>query len=149
MSQSKAEFFLKWDALTDSSANRALAAKGHRIMLLSDDFQLKIAVLLEGSAIDFLFVENGRLTSKANSRDRPLSDVLRCKNFIRTLDEEKQKHVILFYEQVFKNIIDYNIAFENSGICWCCYIENAKTELIANVKLAFDELYPVLYPSSE
>jgi hypothetical protein len=136
----KADFFFNWDALYDVGGKRSEEAKGHKILLLSDDLSLKIAILVEGHAIDFLF--EGR-NARPYSRDS-LSNSARCKNYIRSLPENKQIHIVIFYEAIFTAIIDYQAMLESYGSCWCCIVDKAKQKLHSDALAAFYVLYSAL-----
>lgn len=117
MMQVSLSFFLDVDILISCNGKDIDAAKGHLILFNSDDMEnfLKVAALLDGSSIDFLFASK-QGTQGSTSRIK----INNVKKFIRSLDTKGQEEVAKFYTTVYKSLVDYNIAKEKSWGCPCC-----------------------------
>jgi hypothetical protein len=136
-------FFVSWESVQDLSGKRPDEASGYRIMLMSDDLSLKVAILLEGALVDYMF----RTPSSGTRADlrESLDASAKLKNFIRVQSEERQKHIVAFYVAVLTAMIAYHKEVESYGVCWCCVTEKAKRKLKEMVLAAYYDLYAVLY----
>ena len=111
-------------------------------MLNSADLSLKIAILLEGAAIDYLFKEQPGGTRQ--SFRESMSSSARVKNFIRVQNETRQEHIVKFYLRVVSGMLEYHATVEKYGICWCCITEKAKRDLHRDIYIAYNDLYRAL-----
>jgi hypothetical protein len=105
-------------------------AKGHRILLRSDDLHFKISALVDGTTVDFLFG-----VASTNRKNNPLT--LDLKSYIIGLDERKQADIILFYTEVYEAVIDYLEKVDGYGILSCCCIPVAQKQLRNKIETAF------------
>ena len=131
------KFFLSWDALTDVTSKRKKEAVGHEILLKTGDSGLQLAVLLEGTTIDFLFQDS------SGSR---IQDIRNVKNYIRDLTLKKQYEVIEFYKIVYSSLIRFYHSVERCCLlCDLILIEYSRSTLHSEILEAFSRLYRVLY----
>lgn len=137
------DFFLNLEATSDLTGKRADEAAGYRIMLNSTDLSLKIAILLEGAAIDYLFKEPPCGGTRQSFRES-ISSSARLKNFIRVQSESRQEHIVKFYLQVVNAMLEYHSTVESYGVCWCCITERAKRDLNRDIFIAYNELFRAL-----
>ena len=112
-------------------------------MLMSDDISLKVAILLEGAAIDYMFRDPPSGTRQ--SFRASIDGAAKAKNFIRVQTEAKQQHIVKFYLRVLNAMLEYHVMVESYGICWCCITDRAKRKLREEVLNAYYDLYAVLY----
>jgi hypothetical protein len=133
------DFFLNLEATSDLSGKRADEATGYFIMLNSADLSLKIAILTEGAAIDYLFKEAPSGTRQ--SLRESISSSARLKNFIRVQTEPKQEHIVKFYLAVVSAMLTYHATVEKYDICWCCITEKAKRDLHRDIHIAYENLF--------
>ncbi len=110
-------FFLDVDVLLNCNGKEIDSAKGHLILFNSNDMEnfLKVAALLDGSSIDFLFA-NKHGTQGSTSRIK----INTVKKFIRSLDTKGQEEVANFYTLVYKALVEYNNEKAKSWGCSCC-----------------------------
>jgi hypothetical protein len=104
---------------------------------------LKLAALLEGSSIDFLFGSKG---GGHRSNEKIKAD--RVKNYIKELKSSQQHAVTIFYYHLYRAIISYHTALEGSifniGGCYCCTTRLRK-ELFDKIDDAYKPLYISIY----
>ena len=136
-------FFVSLDAVFDLGGKRFDEARGYRIMLMSDDLSLKVAILLEGALIDYMFrtPSSGTRTDLRESLDASA----KIKNFIRVQAENRQQQIVDFYMKVLNSMIAYHVEVETYGMCWCCITEKARRKLKDEVSHAYIDLYASLY----
>ena len=136
------KFILKFD-------NRLLQeAKGHLILIHeSNDFNLKVAALLDGSAIDFLFgVRN-------NSSNKMKAEMV--KSYIREQNQDLQILIAKFYYVIYHNIINYyNSLNENNlltcfGSCFLLVEPGLRKKLFDNINEGYSPVYMNIYSISK
>ncbi len=130
MMQVSLSFFLDVDVLINCSGKDIDAAKGHLILFDSNDMEnfLKVAALLDGSSIDFLFA-NKHGTQGSTSRIK----INNVKKFIRSLDTKGQEEVAKFYSTVYKSLVEYNNERSKAWGCSCCD-KDGKRELLSKLE---------------
>ncbi len=136
MMQVSLNFFLDVDVLVNCSGKDVDAAKGHLILFDSNDMEnfLKVAALLDGSSIDFLFA-NKRGTEGSTSRIK----INTVKKFIRSLDTKGQEEVAKFYTLVYKALVEYNSEKAKSWGCSCCD-KDIKRDLLLKLEYGVQSL---------
>lgn len=109
------QFFLDFSFIQSLDDKQVDIAKGHLILFSQHDKDetLKVASLLDGTSIDFLF---GVSRTNQNSENRARSN--NAKRFIAALDSNHQLEVAKFYSKVYQSIVDYYDWRANSW-CWC------------------------------
>ena len=112
-------------------------------MLMSDDHSLRMAILLEGAAIDYFFRDPP--SGSRQSLRASIDVAAKAKNFIRVQSEIVQQHIVKFYLRCLTAMLECHVMVESYGICWCCITEKAKRKLREEVLNAYYDLYVVLY----
>lgn len=131
------ETFLSWMAIVNLNRRRRNEAKGHQILLRTEDPGLLISLLLEGTTIDFLFSHDRKEESFENCRD-----AAKAKDYIRALDRPKQMKVVEFYRTLYAALTCYYKKIESCGVfSECIVVLFIKTNFEKDVATAFDELF--------
>lgn len=127
-------FFVDLTVIQQLSDKHIDAAKGHLIILghHDRDNNLKIAALLDGSSIDFLFGVNNA-TQGSISRIK----VNNVKKFMKSLDVAHQEKVAKFYGEVYQSIVDYYNWKANS---WNCCCDTKRAIMIETIENSFQDL---------
>ena len=137
------EFFFSWDALYDVEGTRRKEAIGHQILLSTSDIGLQLAMLTEGTTIDFLF---GSAASTPSSTGKTRDAMKNVKNYIRELKVGKQEAVVEFYAVIYASILNFIVKCDGCGmLCDCIPYIYAKSTLRMDVLEAFQKLYRILY----
>lgn len=126
------EFFYDEKTLLSLGEERSIdQAKGHLILLGSNvENFLKVATLIDGSSVDFLFgirgaVQSGMGRSRANE----------VKKFIRSLDGLGQESISEFYFSLYNAVVEYHA--DCHQCCSFLSAERNKRELFDKVERAF------------
>lgn len=127
-------FFLDMTVIQQLDEKRVEAAKGHLVILGHHvpESTLKIAALLDGSSVDFLFGVNNS-TQGSISRIK----VNNVKKFMRNLDARHQEEIAKFYGRVYQAIVDY-YNWKASTWCWCW--DTRRVVLVETIEAAFQDL---------
>ena len=136
------ETFVSISTVTNLEKKMRDVAKGHLILLHTEDTGLLVSLLLEGSTLDFCLSNDSKKGMKfGNSRE-----AINTKNFIRGLEKAKQLKVVEFYKSLYTSVVSFYKQVETLGIfCECIVIFCLKSTVEREVTAAFDELYRVLY----
>lgn len=125
--------------LSFNDSSRIDQLKGHLVLLGSNvENFLKLATLIDGSTVDFLF---GVKYSNLSSQDARLgrSRANEVKKFIRSLDVQAQEAVAEFYFSMYAAIVEYH--HQNKKCCGCaslCFSETNKQRLFSQLERAFN-----------
>jgi hypothetical protein len=131
------ETFLSWVAVVNLNRRRRGEAKGHQILLRTEDPGLLISILLEGTTVDFLFSHDRKGASFENCRD-----ATKAKDYIRALDRPKQLKVVEFYRTLYAALTSYYKKVESCGFfSECIVVLLIKSNFEKDVACAFDELF--------
>jgi hypothetical protein len=131
------ETFLSWVAIVNLNRRRRGEAKGHQILLRTEDPGLLISILLEGTTVDFLFSHDRKEASFENCRD-----ATKAKDYIRSLDRPKQLKVVEFYRTLYAALTSYYKKVESCGcLSECIVVLFIKSDFEKDVACAFDELF--------
>lgn len=131
------ETFLSWVAIVNFNKRRRGEAKGHQILLRTEDPGLLISILLEGTTVDFLFSRDKKEVAFENSRD-----AAKAKDFIRGLDRPKQLKVVEFYRTLYAALISYYKKVESCGVVSeCIVVLFVKPNFEKDVAAAFEDLF--------
>ena len=127
-------FFVDLAVLHQLNERQVEIAKGHLIILgrRDSDHSLRIAALLDGSSIDFVFGVNNA-TQGSISRIK----VNNVKKFMRSLDVPHQEEVAKFYGTVFQAVVDY-YNWRASSWDFCC--DTRWAILKETIETAFQDL---------
>lgn len=107
----------------------------------ANDMSLRLAALLEGSSIDFLFGSKGGHWNTNES-----IKASRVKSYIKELDHPQQIAVTIFYYHLYRAIINYHTLLEGNVFsnCYCC-TSRLRKELFDNIHEAYKQLYISIY----
>jgi len=111
--------------------------KGHLVLLGSNvENFLKLATLIDGSTVDFLFGVKYS-NSSDNSGLMGRSRANEVKKFIRSLDVQGQEGAAEFYYAMYSAIADYH--HQNQKCCGCVFfLETNKERLFSQLDRAFN-----------
>ena len=118
-------------------------ARGHIVLIHeNNDFSLKIAALLDGSTIDFLF-------GARNNSDGKMKAEL-AKNYIRDQNQDRQMIIANFYYKLYQSIINYYNSIKENNLLTCfgaCYflVNGLKTKLFDNINDGYKPVYVSIY----
>lgn len=137
------DFFLQMSILLKdfllTSETRALQeVQGYLILLSTDiDINLKIATLLDGTSIDFLF---GSTLTQASRIFNNLqkTKVHEIKQFIRQLSFLHQEYIANFYHHVYEVLYVY--LQEQEHICGCFWQKSFEDKLVLHIQQHFQHL---------
>lgn len=143
-SEIQASFFYDENTIL-TIGSRIQEAKGHLILLHeANDMSLKLAALLEGSTIDFLFGAKGIRTSNEKIKAE------RVKSYIRDLNHHQQVAASIFYLHLYRSIIAYHTELEGGllisilGECYCC-TSSLRKVLFDKINEAYKPFYLTIY----
>jgi hypothetical protein len=136
------ETFVSISTVTNLEKKMRDVAKGHLILLHTEDAGLLISLLLEGSTLDFCLNNDSKNGMKfGNSREAMVA-----KNYIRGLEKVKQLKVVEFYKSMYTSVVNFYNQVETLGIfCECFVIFCLKSTVEKEVIAAYDVLHRVLY----
>ena len=130
-------FFVDRRVILNLTGKSILEAEGHvHLLSHSGSDSLKVATLLEGTSVDFLFgVERGQ-------NNPSLRKVNKVKSFIQALDESDQEAVADFYYLVYRAIAKYHRQIDHpcAWFFWGTY----ESDLDSDIQDAYNHLSGML-----
>lgn len=132
------DFFFDEKTILSFDVQSKEQAKGHLVLLGSNvENFLKLATLIDGSSVDFLF--GVRYGNQSNSNGAGRSKSNEVKKFIRSLDASGQEAIAEFYFSLYHAITDY---YEAQSHC-CSFMcqETNKRKLFEQIDRAFDTFH--------
>lgn len=140
----KANFFYDPALIEKFKGELLNELKGHMILLGTNiDPHIRVAALIEGTFIDFIF--GLKLGMSSWNRNR----VSVVKEYLRGLSFLKQTAVANFYESLCGDIIDFHTQIKAVGsLCYLCQVEKIRVALHDHIEDSFSELYTSLYQIS-
>lgn len=134
----KSDFFFDEKTILSLDAQSKEQAKGHLILLGSNvENFLKLATLIDGSSVDFLF--GVRYGNQSNTDGVGRSKSNEVKKFIRSLDVTGQKSIAEFYFSLYHAITEYYEA--QSSCCSFMCQESNKRKMFEKIERAFDTFH--------
>lgn len=126
------DFFFDEKTVFSLDAQAVEQARGHLVLLGSriENF-LKLATLIDGSSVDFLF--GVRYTNQQTGIGRSRANEV--KKFIRSLDSLGQEVAAEFYFSVYNAVVEYYEAQKHCCACLCQ--ERTKRAALEKVDRAF------------
>lgn len=132
------QFFVDFAVIQHLDSKNIDAAKGHLIILghYDQESSLRIAALLDGSSIDFMFGVNN--TTQGSASRIKVNNV---KKFMRNLDVPHQEQIAKFYGRIYQAVVDYYNWREST---WCCCFDTQKAVMTEAIEAAFQDLRTAL-----